>query len=138
MNMSSASTWARFSTIIGTRSAIRLKPTVIRGRAVTETQYQDALGVKESAEAFFGVFFQDYDAIIAPSAAGGAPKFGEGTGDPVFCTIWTLAGLPSVSLPLLVSESGLPVGVQLIGGPEEDDRLMRTANWLLTKMKAEA
>jgi Asp-tRNA(Asn)/Glu-tRNA(Gln) amidotransferase A subunit family amidase len=115
-----------------------LKPIVTRGRAITETQYQDALGVKESAEAFFGVFFQDYDAIIAPSAAGGAPKFGEGTGDPVFCTIWTLAGLPSVSLPLLVSESGLPVGVQLIGGPEEDDRLMRTANWLLTKMKAEA
>lgn len=47
-------------------------------------------------------------------------------------TVWTAAGLPCITLPLLVGENGLPVGVQLIGGAEEDDRLMRTANWLLS------
>jgi Asp-tRNA(Asn)/Glu-tRNA(Gln) amidotransferase A subunit family amidase len=62
----------------------------------------------------------------------------QGTGDPVFCTLWTLAGLPSITLPLLVGENGLPIGVQLIGPAEKDDRLLRTAGWLQTRLAAEA
>ena len=83
-------------------------------------------------------FFLDYDAVIAPSAAGEAPKLGDGTGDPIFCTLWTLAGLPCVSLPLLVGDNGLPIGVQLIGPPEKDDRLLRTARWLQTYLSETA
>jgi Asp-tRNA(Asn)/Glu-tRNA(Gln) amidotransferase A subunit family amidase len=107
-----------------------LKPIVTRGRQITKTEYEDALAVKASAEAFFETLFVDYDAIIAPSAAGIAPRFGEGTGDPIFCTLWTLAGLPCITLPLLVGENDMPIGVQLIGAPEKDDRLLRTARWL--------
>ncbi|NNE52825.1 MAG: amidase [Sulfitobacter sp.] len=111
-----------------------LKPVIIRGRQISQTEYQDALAVKASAEAFFADFFLEFDAIIAPSAAGEAPLFGAGTGDPVFCTLWTLAGLPCVSLPLLVGGTGLPIGVQLIGPVEKDDRLLRTARWLQTEL----
>lgn len=109
-----------------------LRPVITRARTITKTQYDDALAVKTSAEGFFKAFFMDYDAIIAPSAAGEAPKFGNGTGDPIFCTLWTLAGLPCISLPMLVGETGLPIGVQLIGPAEKDDRLLRTARWLQT------
>lgn len=111
-----------------------LKPIVIRGRQITQTEYEDALAVKTSAEAFFHDFFTEYDAIIAPSAAGEAPLFGPNTGDPIFCTLWTLAGLPCVTLPLLVGETGLPIGVQLIGPAEKDNRLLRTARWLQTQL----
>ncbi|MGY3437382.1 MULTISPECIES: amidase [unclassified Marinovum] len=111
-----------------------LKPIITRARAITKTQYDDAIAVKTSAEAFFKAFFLDYDAIIAPSATGEAPKFGNGTGDPIFCTLWTLAGLPCVSLPMLVGDTGLPIGVQLIGPAEKDDRLLRTARWLQTHL----
>ncbi len=107
-----------------------LKPILERGRQITRAEYEDALEVKASAEDFFKEFFLEFDAIITPAAAGEAPKFGSGTGDPIFCTIWTLAGLPSVTLPLLVGENGLPIGVQLIGPAEKDDRLLRTARWL--------
>ena len=109
-----------------------LRPVITRARTITKAQYDDALAVKTSAEGFFKAFFMDYDAIIAPSAAGEAPKFGNGTGDPIFCTLWTLAGLPCISLPMLVGETGLPIGVQLIGPAEKDDRLLRTARWLQT------
>ena len=109
-----------------------LQPIITRARQISKDEYEDALAVKASAEAFFANFFLDYDAIIAPSAAGEAPMFGDGTGDPIFCTLWTLAGLPCVSLPLLVGENGLPIGVQLIGPAEKDDRLLRTARWLQT------
>ena len=103
---------------------------VARGRKISEAEYTDALAVKTSAQTFFDELFVEFDAIIAPCAAGEAPKFGSGTGDPIFCTLWTLAGLPCVSLPLLVGDNNLPIGVQLIGPIEKDDRLLRTARWL--------
>jgi Asp-tRNA(Asn)/Glu-tRNA(Gln) amidotransferase A subunit family amidase len=106
------------------------------GQKISDAQYEDALGVMQSASEFFAEFFNDYDAIIAPSAAGQAPKFDDGsTGDPIFCTIWTLAGLPSLNIPLMVGSDDLPVGVQLIGAAEEDDRLLRTASWLQKKLE---
>jgi Asp-tRNA(Asn)/Glu-tRNA(Gln) amidotransferase A subunit family amidase len=111
-----------------------LKPIISRARQITKAEYEDAIEVKASAEAFFADFFVEFDAIVAPSAAGEAPRFGEGTGDPIFCTLWTLAGLPCVSLPLLVGETGLPIGVQLIGPIEKDDRLLRTARWLQSQL----
>ena len=113
-----------------------LRPIIERGRAISDAQYQEALEIMASSATFFEVFFKDYDAVIAPSAAGEAPKLGGGTGDPVFCTIWTLCGLPSLNLPLLVGKNGLPVGVQLIGAAEEDDRLLRTANWMLKELQS--
>ena len=103
---------------------------VARGRKISEAEYTDALAVKASAQTFFDELFVEFDAIIATCATGEAPKFGSGTGDPIFCTLWTLAGLPCVSLPLLVGDNNLPIGVQLIGPIEKDDRLLRTARWL--------
>ncbi|MGR3291377.1 MAG: amidase [Paracoccaceae bacterium] len=113
-----------------------LQPVVERGRKISVAEYQDALAVKASSETFFAKLFDEFDAVIAPSAAGEAPLFGQGTGDPIFCTIWTLAGLPSVNLPVLVGETGLPIGLQLIGSTETDDRLLRTAAWVLKQLQA--
>ena len=115
-----------------------LQPVVTRGRAISQAQYEDALAVKSSADDFFARHFNDFDAILAPSATGEAPMLAEGTGDPVFCRIASLAGLPALTLPLLVGENGLPVGVQLIGGVEEDDRLMRTASWMQRALAEES
>ena len=104
---------------------------VTRGQAISAAQYRDALGVKASAEAFFTEHFNDFDAVLSPSATGEAPLLSEGTtGDASFCLIWTLAGLPCLSMPALVGDTGLPIGVQLIGAAEEDDRLLRTAAWV--------
>ena len=54
--------------------------------------------------------------------------FGKATGDPIFCTLWTLAGLPCVTLPVLVGDNDLPIGVQLIGPAEKDNRFVHTLN----------
>jgi Asp-tRNA(Asn)/Glu-tRNA(Gln) amidotransferase A subunit family amidase len=45
-----------------------------------------------------------------------------------------LTGLPSLSLPLLAGESELPIGVQLIGAPGRDARLLRTASALVATL----
>jgi Asp-tRNA(Asn)/Glu-tRNA(Gln) amidotransferase A subunit family amidase len=73
--------------------------------------------------------FDEYDAILTPAAPGEAPAAAT-TGNPVFCTIWTYLGTPAVTLPLLQSERGLPLGVQLVARRGNDARLLRTAQWL--------
>lgn len=112
-----------------------LKPIIERGRTIRREEYEYALDVMGQTESFLNEFFIDYDAILTPSSTGEAPLANAGTGDPVFCTLWTLAGLPCLNLPMLVGSNGLPIGLQMVGGYEKDDRLLRTANWLLTELE---
>ncbi len=112
-----------------------LKLAIERARSCSSDRYEEAIAMVAPAEEYFAEVFNDVDAILTPSALGEAPMKSEGTGDPVCCTVWTLAGLPCLSLPLLNGESGLPVGVQLVGCGEHDDRLMRTANWMLKQLE---
>ncbi|HEY1989509.1 MAG TPA: amidase [Acidimicrobiales bacterium] len=44
-----------------------------------------------------------------------------------FTAVFNITGQPAVSLPLHTAASGLPVGVQLVAGPWQDDRLLRVA-----------
>jgi Asp-tRNA(Asn)/Glu-tRNA(Gln) amidotransferase A subunit family amidase len=105
------------------------------GRAVTATQYLAALrDAQRYAEGMAGIFEQLADAIITPSARGVAPLGLEATGDPVFCSLWSLVGFPSLNLPLLANSDGLPIGVQLVGAPGRDERLLRTARALVEQL----
>ena len=106
-----------------------------RGMAYTSLEYNDALSKIDAANIYFKQFFHDYDAILTPSATGEAPQGLESTGNPIFCTIWTYCGMPSISLPLLQGKNGLPIGVQLVSSLFDDERLFRNANWLTSKIK---
>lgn len=81
--------------------------------------------------------FERFDAIITPAAPGEAPADLTTTGDPIFCTLWTLCGLPAVTLPLLNGPNGMPVGVQLVGAYGQDAQLLRTARWLLAQCQTD-
>ena len=58
----------------------------------------------------------------------------ESTGSPMFCTLWTLLGLPAISMPLLQGSNGLPIGAQLVSYKGDDARLLRTAQWLINAL----
>ena len=79
--------------------------------------------------------FNNYDAILTPSAPGEAPVGLDSTGDPAFCTIWTLCGTPALNLPLLVGPNGMPLGAQLVSCKGDDARLFRTARWLVESLE---
>ena len=106
-----------------------------RGMKYSSVEYNEALSKIEVANAYFKQFFHDYDAILTPSACGEAPKGLKSTGNPIFCTIWTYCGMPSISLPLLQGKNNLPVGVQLVSSLYDDERLFRNASWLTSKIK---
>ena len=114
-----------------------LHAAVERGRSTDNSGHAAALEIVDRSAAFFAELFQDFDAILTHSAPGAAPAGLDSTGDPVFCTIWTSCGLPCLSLPLLRDTEGMPMGIQLVGGIEEDDRLCRTARWLLAALADE-
>ncbi|MDX1374701.1 MAG: amidase [Burkholderiales bacterium] len=120
------------------RLSASLRSQLERGRQVTALDYQQALARIPLINAGFDEIFERCDAILTPAAPGAAPKGLDATGDPSFCTLWTLAGMPAISLPLMQAESGLPIGVQLVGPRGSDARLLRTARWLVNAVAADA
>jgi Asp-tRNA(Asn)/Glu-tRNA(Gln) amidotransferase A subunit family amidase len=106
------------------------------GRRVPATQYLAAKrDAKRYAAGMVEVFEQLSDAVLTLSARGVAPE-GTATGDPVFCTFWSLTGLPALNLPILQSADELPIGVQLVGNVRGDERLMRNAAALIRRAQS--
>jgi Asp-tRNA(Asn)/Glu-tRNA(Gln) amidotransferase A subunit family amidase len=112
----------------------RLRGMVEEGRAIRAVDYLAALDMIAPLNAGLDLIFDRYDAILTPAAPGEAPV-GEATGDPAFSTIWTYCGVPALTLPLLSGPHGMPVGVQLVGRRHYDGRLLRTARWLLARLR---
>jgi Asp-tRNA(Asn)/Glu-tRNA(Gln) amidotransferase A subunit family amidase len=112
-----------------------LRQRIADGRDVRAMDYLRALGrVPELNASFTELFEQRYDAILTPAAYGTAPKGIESTGDPAFCALWTLCGMPALSVPLMQGANGLPLGVQLVGARHRDGQLLRTAHWLVGQL----
>ena len=114
-----------------------LVETIERGRRVSAFDYVRAKTRTGDLHVVLNEIFDDFDAIITPSAKGAARAHHEGTGSPIFAMPWTLMGVPSLNLPLLGNDKGLPIGVQLVGARLQDSRLMRTARWLLDELDSD-
>jgi Asp-tRNA(Asn)/Glu-tRNA(Gln) amidotransferase A subunit family amidase len=132
MAMNLSAEWERGRDKLSTQ----LRELLERGHEVRAFDYQQALGRIPQINEGFSEIFERCDAILTPAAPGTAPKGLDSTGDPSFCTLWTLTGMPAVSLPLLKGENGLPIGVQLVGQRNWDARLLRTARWLQAQVQA--
>jgi Asp-tRNA(Asn)/Glu-tRNA(Gln) amidotransferase A subunit family amidase len=105
------------------------------GGRIPARRYLDALEQRRRSLRVIEDVLTSYNAILTPAATGPAPAGLASTGNPVFSGPWTLLGCPTVSLPLLDID-GLPLGVQLIGLPRDDGRLLRTARWLVEHLAA--
>jgi Asp-tRNA(Asn)/Glu-tRNA(Gln) amidotransferase A subunit family amidase len=113
-----------------------LRAQIERGSAVSAVAYRKALARVPLLLDSLEVVFEHFDALVTPATLGTAPEGLDSTGDPVMCTLWTLLGLPALSLPLLHGANGLPIGVQLVGRRGDDARLLRTARWLVNTVQA--
>ena len=114
------------------RLSPRLRARIERGRQLPASEYLQALaGVAQLAAGLTELFEQRYDAILTTPATGTAPAGLQSTGDPMFCSLWTMCGMPAVTLPLMRGANGLPLGVQLVGARHTDGRLLRTARALV-------
>lgn len=99
------------------------------GASVPQSEYESALALRRQTIEEFDRWASDFDAILTLPTPGEAPSV-ETTGDPRFCTRWTLVGAPALTLPTGSGPTGLPLGTQLVGHRGADADLIAVARWL--------
>lgn len=107
----------------------RLNGLIDEGGAIPDDALEQALAARLDVGRALHPILREYDALITPPATGEAPATLAHTGDPAFCTIWTLTGVPAISIPSGFGPNGLPLGVQIVGGYLKDEHLMAVAQW---------
>ncbi|MBU2286688.1 MAG: amidase, partial [Gammaproteobacteria bacterium] len=85
------------------------------GRGITRQAVDEAHRLANVGREQVAVLMEGLDALVVPSASGEAPEGLAATGDPAFCRVWTLLGLPCVNVPGLMGPTGLPIGMQVVG-----------------------
>ena len=116
-----------------------VKRRVMLGTYALSAGYYDAYYLKASKvrsliKSDFDKAFGEVDFIVCPTSPSPAFKLGEKVDDPLklyLCDIYTipanLAGLPGISIPCGLSTEGLPIGVQLMGRPFDEEGVLQAA-----------
>lgn len=97
-------------------------------KTLTQDDYSQALDERQSLREAFARLMTKVDGVVTLAATGAAPVGLTSTGDPGFNIPASLLGVPALSLPLL-SDEGLPLGLQLMGSRDEDAELFGLAAW---------
>ncbi|MCM8790394.1 MAG: Asp-tRNA(Asn)/Glu-tRNA(Gln) amidotransferase subunit GatA [Candidatus Omnitrophica bacterium] len=99
-----------------------------------DAYYLKALKVRTKIKEDFDEAFRSCDCIITPTSPTPAFKIGEKTGDPlsmylsdVYTIPANLAGLPAISVPCGFSSEGLPIGLQIMAKPFDEETIFRVA-----------
>ncbi len=99
-----------------------------------DAYYLKALKVRTLIQEDYTAAFQKVDVIMTPTAPTPAYKIGEMIHDPLkmylqdICTVpLNLAGLPGISIPCGYHRSHLPIGLQIIGKPLDEETILRAA-----------
>lgn len=99
-----------------------------------DAYYLKALRTKALIKQAFDKAFEKYDVILGPAAPTTAPKLGASLSDPlkmylgdIYTISVNLAGLPGITLPCGTDQSGLPIGLQLIGDCFAEKKIIRAA-----------
>ncbi len=116
-----------------------VKRRVLIGTYVLSAGYYDAyyLRAQKVRKKIFDEFletFKQVDLLLTPSTPSAAFGLGEKSHDPVqmylndiFTVTANLAGLPGISVPAGLDRQGLPLGLQLIGKPFDEETMLRGA-----------
>jgi len=113
-----------------------VKRRILIGTYVLSSGYYDAYylkaqKVRKMIKNDFDKSFNDVDAILTPSTPSSAFKIGDKSNDPVsmylndiFTVPVNLSGLPAISVPTGYDKNNLPLGLQLIGKPFDEQTLL--------------
>ena len=106
-----------------------------KGKAILARDYIAALDWPKLLNTALDEIFERCDAIICPATPTSAPAGLTSTGSAVYNGLWTLCGVPVVTLPVFEDSTGMPMGLQMVGKRGNDARLLRTARWLMNEIK---
>ena len=120
--------YSRFSALYSSHS----KELYAQGLQVHRSELEE---LKEARIAFReqlnnGMHLNKIDFWLSPSTTTTAPLGLASTGSPLMSLPWTNAGLPSITVPNGFDANGLPFGLQIIGGWNQDEHLTLIPNLL--------
>ena len=107
-----------------------LRKTLAQAAEMPREEYDKAMRHARACRQVMARLFADFEVLLTPSAPGEAPAGIESTGSSLFNRNWTLLGAPCVTLPVGRGSGGLPLGVQLVGGYDDDERMLLCAEWV--------
>ena len=97
-----------------------------------DAYYKKALQVRTLIRKGFDEVFEKFDLVMGPTAPTTAYKIGEKVDDPlamylgdIYTVSANIAGIPALSIPCGFDADGMPVGLQLIGKPFGESRLLQ-------------
>lgn len=115
------------------------KRRIMVGTYVLSSGYYDAYYIKaqkvrRKIADDFAAAYKQCDVLLTPTAPSGAFVIGENEDDPVkmylndvFTIPASLAGLPGISVPAGLDAEGLPLGLQILGKPWDEQTVLKTA-----------
>jgi aspartyl-tRNA(Asn)/glutamyl-tRNA(Gln) amidotransferase subunit A len=99
-----------------------------------DAYYLKAQKVRRLIKQDFDKAFEKYDALITPVSPSPAFKIGDKISDPlqmyladIYTVTINLAGLPAINVPCGFSKDGLPIGLQIICKPFDEQTLLKVA-----------
>ena len=110
----------------------KLRDLISRGLSTDSISYSRALERRVQFTSDMHQVTQKVDVLLTPSTPTPALADLTNTGDPKFQGPWTSCGLPAISIPSELANSGLPLGIQLAAAPFSDARLLAAARWCET------
>ena len=113
----------------GDQMSERVRTMIDRGREIGEAEYGQAREEAAALAARLEDMIGPEDVILTGSTIDVAPLITQGTGSRSPQLIWTLVGMPAVTVPCGMA-NGLPIGVQLAGVRGNDDLVLLTAERL--------
>jgi Asp-tRNA(Asn)/Glu-tRNA(Gln) amidotransferase A subunit family amidase len=119
------------------RISVSLRPRVEEGWVLPRAAYDAARQRARDCRRRLAERMRDYEFLITPSAPGEAPATLATTGSSIFNRVWTLLGVPCVTLPCGAGPGGLPLGVQLTGAFDGDSELLRWSHWAMRILREE-
>jgi Asp-tRNA(Asn)/Glu-tRNA(Gln) amidotransferase A subunit family amidase len=105
-------------------------------RATTPERYDEARRLSRRGRDAARAFFAEVDVVVSYAAPGEAPDTLGSTGDSRFNRLWTLLGVPCVTVPLTRGPRGLPATVQIIAGFGNDHHVIAVAKGLEMLVRA--
>ncbi len=111
-----------------------MRDRLVQAEGMTLDNYRAMLKERDMRRDLYAGLAGEFDACLTLTATGAAPVGLGSTGNPIFVVPASLLGIPAISLPVL-SDGGLPVGLQLMGFADQDAALFSYAAGVLALLR---
>jgi Asp-tRNA(Asn)/Glu-tRNA(Gln) amidotransferase A subunit family amidase len=114
------------------RYSPQMQELIEKGQQVSGTSYVEIRRHQQRFRHEMNALCQTVDALLTPAIPAPAPRGLTSTGDPSFNGPASFSGIPSLGIPSGVSQTGLPLAIQLMSGSWTEEQLLAVGKWCET------